>query len=71
MHPFYRSYFDKDPKELPTAFRIKYANSSNELPGIIEAGKAMRKKNLHNVIDEPHKNIKLLQEDTRGPLKKG
>jgi hypothetical protein len=56
---------------LPTAFRIKYANSSNELPGIIEAGKAMRKKNLHNVIDEPHKNIKLLQEDTRGPLKKG
>jgi hypothetical protein len=35
LHPFYRSYFDKDPKELPTAFRIKYANSSNELPGII------------------------------------
>jgi hypothetical protein len=36
LHPFYRQYFGKAPKELQTTFRIKYANSSNELPGIVD-----------------------------------
>jgi len=38
LHQFFREYFDKKPKVPPTNFRIKYANSSNELPGITDIG---------------------------------
>ena len=38
LHQFFREYFDKKPKQFSSSFRIKYANSSNELPGITDVG---------------------------------
>ena len=35
-HPFYREYFDKRPKQFENSFRIKYPDSTNELPGITD-----------------------------------
>jgi len=71
MHPFYRQYFGESSKQLKTTFRIKYANSTNELPGIVEAGRIPARKSFYQVYDEPHKNMKLLMEDTRMPITKG
>ena len=33
---YFREYFDKEPGEMPKVFRVKYSNSTNELPGIID-----------------------------------
>jgi len=38
FHDYYREYFGKQPKRFASSFRIKYANSTNELPGITDVG---------------------------------
>lgn len=71
LHPFYRQYFGKDTKQIPTVYRVRYANSTNELPGIIEAGKTTKKIFTTAPPEEPYKNVKLLMAETRMPLTKG
>ena len=47
LHPYYREYFDKKPKQIPQSFHFKYASSTNELPGIVDnESKQNRVKNL-------------------------
>lgn len=43
------------------------------MPGIVDVAKftVKSKKSLHSVADLPHKNIKLLMQDTRMPIQKG
>ena len=36
LHGFFREYFDKKPKSISSSFRVKYCNSTNELPGIVD-----------------------------------
>ena len=73
MHPFYREYFDKKPKQLSTNFRVKYANSTNEIPGITDAGTRQhtQTKFFRDVPEKPHLNVKKVMNETRVPFKKG
>ena len=75
MHPFYRQYFDKKPKEASTSFRVKYASSVNELPGITQLGtKSHTKvKEFNEPKEKPYHDIKRVMAETRAPfnLKKG
>ena len=73
MHPFYRQYFDKKPKEPPTSFRVKYASSTNELPGITALGtKSHQKaKEFNESKQKPYENIPKVMRETRAPAKKG
>jgi len=73
LHQFYREYFDKKPKEYATSFRIKYANSTNELPGISDVCKPSHSKvkNFKSYAEQPHTNVTKLINETRMPIKKG
>ena len=74
-HPFYREYFDKKPGQHSTHFRIMYAGSVNELPGIAEIQSKENTKakdftaNMIYTVD--HKNKWKMQAETRMPLRKG
>ena len=74
-HQFYREYFDKKPKENATHFRIKYAGSINELPGIANVNSKLNTKTKDFkgavVSDKPHQNKWKMLQETRMPLKKG
>lgn len=73
MHQYFREYFGKRPKEFSSSFRIKYANSSNELPGITDVGSRQHSKvkEFKSLPEEVHMNVKKLMNETRMPLKKG
>lgn len=73
LHQFFREYFDKKPKEFPSSFRVKYANSSNELPGITDVGSRThtKVKEFKSVPEEAYMNVKKCMNETRMPLKKG
>ena len=73
MHPFYREYFDKKPKQLNTSFRVKYANSTNEIPGITDATSRQhtKTKDFRTIPEKAHLNVKKVMNETRMPVKKG
>ena len=56
LHSFFREYFDKKPKEISSSFRIKYANSTNELPGITDVKSRIHSKvkEFKSVPEQPH-----------------
>ena len=74
-HQFYREYFDKAPKQHATHFRIKYAGSINELPGItqINSKNNTKVKDFRSpfVTENVHENKWKMMAETRMPLKKG
>lgn len=74
-HPFYREYFDKKPKEHSTHFRVKFAGSINELPGITQltSKENQKVKDFKGTFyaDQPHQNKWKMMQETRMPLKKG
>ena len=73
LHQFFREYFDKKPKQFSSSFRIKYANSSNELPGITDVGSRQhtKVKEFKSLPEEAYMNVKKVMNETRMPLKKG
>ena len=73
LHSFFREYFDKKPKEISSSFRIKYANSTNELPGITDVKSRLhtKVKEFKSVPEQPHHNVKKIIAETRMPYKKG
>mmetsp|Transcript_21653 Transcript_21653/g.26607 ORF Transcript_21653/g.26607 Transcript_21653/m.26607 type:complete len:152 (+) Transcript_21653:214-669(+) len=73
LHQFFREYFDKPPKQFSSSFRIKYANSTNELPGITDVGSRQysKVKEFKSLPMKAHQNVKKLLAETRMPLKKG
>ena len=73
MHPFYREYFDKKPKQLNTSFRVKYANSTNEIPGITDAASRQhtKTKEFRTIPEKANLNVKKVINETRMPVKKG
>ena len=73
LHQFFREYFGKKPKEHSSSFRVKYANSTNELPGITDnATRTHTKvKEFKSLPEKAHQNVKKLMSETRMPLKKG
>ena len=74
-HPFYREYFDKKPGQHATHFRIKYAGSVNELPGItqVHTKENVKTKDFRNTFhnDQDHLNKWKITAETRMPVKKG
>ena len=73
LHQYFREYFGKQPKEHAYNFRVKYANSTNELPGITDVhSRAYKKvKDFKSIPDQAHQNVKKLMHETRMPIKKG
>ena len=73
LHQYFREYFGKQPKEHAYNFRVKYANSTNELPGITDVhSRAYKKvKDFKRIPDQAHQNVKKLMHETRMPIKKG
>lgn len=73
LHQYFREYFDKKPGAIETSFRIKYANSSNELPGITAVGSRTHSKVKEYMAapEKAHLNVKKLINETRMPIKKG
>ena len=73
LHSFFREYFDKKPKAFPTSFRVKYANSANELPGITDVNSRAhtKVKEFKSVPEDAYLNMKKVMNETRMPLKKG
>ena len=73
LHQFFREYFDKKPGSIETSFRVKYANSSNELPGITAVGSRTHSKvkEYMSIPEKAHQNVKKLMNETRMPIKKG
>lgn len=72
-HQFYRAYFDKQPKQMSTVYRVRYAQSSNQLPHVIDISKKNHtkfQKQAHMIVDR-HKNIKKVANETRMPVIKG
>lgn len=71
VHPFYRQYFGKQPKENPTTFRVRYASSTNELPGITAVGTKSHSKvkEFNETKEKPHQNAQKVMKETRGPVK--
>ena len=75
LHGFFREYFDKKPKRISSSFRIRYCNSVNELPGIVD----VHSKNYAKVKEfskkvepeKPYSDIQKVLLETRMPLKKG
>ena len=58
---------------MSSHFRVKYANSSNELPGITDIGSRThtKVKEFKSLPEEAYMNVKKLMNETRMPLKKG
>jgi len=57
MHPCYREYFDKKPKQNDTSFRVKYTNSSKEFPGAngdATTRQHARTKDFRSIPEKPH-----------------
>ena len=73
LHGFFREYFDKKPKQFASSFRVKYANSSNELPGITDVGTRthVKVKEFKSIPEHAYMNVKKVMHETRMPLKKG
>ena len=58
---------------MPTVYRVRYAQSSNELPHVIDISKKEHtkyKKQAHLIVDR-HKNMKKVAHETRMPVIKG
>ena len=68
-HPFFRQYFDKQPKTKPAQFQTVFAASGNELPGIVDAADNGKNKNgqFHTLSSKP-KQLKKMFTETRFPL---
>ena len=73
LHQYFREYFDKKPKQFASSFRVKYANSANELPGITDVGTRThtKVKEFKSIPEKAHQNVKKVMQETRMPLKKG
>ena len=73
LHDYYREYFGKPPKRFASSFRIKYANSTNELPGITDVGTLQhcKVKEFKSLTNKQHESVVKVMAETRAPIRKG
>lgn len=73
FHSYFREYFDKKPKQFASSFRITYANSTNDLPGITDVASRQisKTKEFKSLPMQSHQNVKKIMAETRAPIKKG
>lgn len=73
FHDYYREYFGKPPKRFASSFRIKYASSTNELPGITDVGTALhcKVKEFKSLPGKQHESVVKVLAETRAPIRKG
>lgn len=73
FHQYFREYFGKKPKQFASSFRVAYANSTNDLPGIcdVQSRQISKVKEFKSLPLQPHHNVKRIMAETRAPVKKG